>query len=604
MNSYAKSGVVRTSLTTIIVLLSIAVGVFIFGRYREMVSLGAPIGYLADASAMYGMRGIGDAGLPFADRMSAPFNHSLNRVPDDVQCYAFSMECSILRITGLFQHDPIKIVNIYYLLVYFICGLTALYALRRFGVGWLAAGAGAVLFALLPYHFMRNVNHLTLTNYSLIPLFMLVCAWIHDQHPGAGADVLPERLPWREAAFILLICLTWGLTNDYYAFMFLLFAWLAAFLSSTRNRSLRPMYVATSVTIGLMIAFGLRRALVHMSWGANAGISFGTFQLSGYGEDEQYPLKLIQMILPAPDNRMHALAHLNQVYSKAHPLVNENSYAVLGTVLAIAMLVLLAKSLFGRPDQSIRDRFLGKNLLFAILVGAMGGIGTIISEASWKVFGGRFPLSQARAWNRVYVFLAFVVVLFLATHVDRWLRGLGERKRIFGRIRFPHWLGVAVVVVVTCLAMLDQIPPLRHSWLVGNNRRYLVDKSFFGKLDQHYAGRYRVFYWPAMRPFVGFYAKAYYTVAYHPLIVSPNLITSYGGAPDTQAAKWLDATARQPPSQMLDTLCAAKFDGVLVFKRALRDQDASLVTYLQAHQAPLQDNKYYAYYSLAPVCRS
>ncbi len=412
MNSYAKSGVLRTLLTTIAVLLSIAVGVFIFGRYREMVSLDAPIGYMADAAAMYGMRGIGDAGLPYADRISAPFNHPLNRIPDDLHCYAFSMECSILRTTGLFQHDPITIVNIYYLLVYFICGLTALYALRRFGVGWLASGAGAVLFALLPYHFMRNVNHLTIANYSLIPLFMLVCAWIHDHHPGAaGANVLPERLPWREAAFVLLICLAWGLTNDYYAFMFLLFAWLAAFLSSTRNRSLHPIYAAAGVTVGLMIAFGLRRALVHMSWGANAGVSFGTFQLTGYGEDEQYPLKLIQMILPGPHQPRCMHWSPEQIYSNSHPLVNENSYAVLGVVLAIAMLVLLARSLFGRPDQGIRDRFLEKNLLFAILVGAMGGIGTIISEVSWSIFGSRFPLSQARGWNRVYVFLAFVVVV-------------------------------------------------------------------------------------------------------------------------------------------------------------------------------------------------
>jgi phosphoglycerol transferase len=386
--------------------------------------------------------------------------------------------------------------------------------------------------------------------------------------------------------------------------MFLLFAWLAAFLSSTRNRTLTPIYAAAGITVGLMIAFGLRRVLVHMSWGANAGVSFGSFQLTGYGEDELYPLKLIQMILPSSINRIHALDHLNKVYSNSHPLVNENSYAVLGTLLAIAMLALLAKSLFGRPDRSVRDRFLEKSLLFAILVGAMGGIGTIISEASWSIFGGRFPLSQARAWNRVYVFLAFVVVAFLATRTDGWLCELKERKRIFGRLRFPHWLGVAVIVVVTCLAMLDQIPPVRHSWLVGNNRRYLVDKSFFGKLDQHYAGRYRVFYWPAMLPFTGFYAKAYYTVAYHPLIASPNLITSYGGAPGTRAARWLAATASQPPSRMLDTLCATKFDGILVFKLGIRDEDVSFVKYLQAHETPLQDNQYYAYYSLAPVCHS
>lgn len=604
MTTPTTPSVVRALATTAIVVVAIAVGVFILGRYRAMSSLGAPVGYMADAAAMYGMRGIGDAGYPFAERMSAPFNHALNRLPDDLQCYAFSMECSILRITGWFTADPIRIVNIYYLLAYFICGLTTLYALQRFGVGWWAAGAGAILFALLPYHFMRNVNHLSLSNYSLIPLFMLACAWIHDRGQASRCDgaVLPERLPAREAAILVLICLTWGLTNDYYAFMFLLFAWLAAFLGASRARNLRPLYAAAGITAGLLVAFGLRQALVHWSWGANAGISFGSFQLTGYGADEHYPMKLIQMILPGPNNRVHELARMNHIYSRSHPLVNENRSTVLGITLAIAMLVLLAKSLFGRPDRVARDRFLEKSLLFGILVGAMGGIGTIISETSWSVFGARFPLSQARGWDRVYIFVAFVVVVFLATHVSRWLQDLRERKPIFGKIRFPHWLAVALVVIVTCLAMLDQIPYVRKTWLHGNNKRYQIDLAFFGKLDQHYSGDYRAFYWPAMIPWGGNYGKNYYTVAYHPLIASKKIITSYGGAPNTEAARWLAATAKQPPQQMLATLCTAKFDGILVYRTALRKRDQTLVAYLHAHLTPLQQDTYYTYYPLAQVC--
>lgn len=602
MDTHSKRRIVTAAGVTLIVLLSIAVGLFIFGRYRTLIRMGAPIGYMDDAAAMYGMRGIGEAGHPFTDRMAVPFNHALSGLPDDVQCYAFSMECTILRITGVFQHDPITIVNIYYLLVYFICGLTALYALRRFGVGWWAAGAGAILFALLPYHFMQNVNHLTLSNYSMVPLFMLVCAWIHDQH-AAEPGVLREPLSRREAAIVLLFCLLWGLTEEYYAFMFLLFAWLAAFLGGTRHRSLRPLYAAAGVTVGLAVSFVIRGKLVHWSWGAFAGRTFGSFQLTGYGQDEMYPLKLIQMILPASNNRMHALARINHIYSNSHPLVNENRYTVLGILLAITLLVLLAKALFGRPGQSIRDRFLGKNLLFAILVGAMGGIGTIISEASWSTLGARFPLSQARGWDRVYVFVAFIVVLFLATHASRWLQGLREPRPTGGKVGFPHWLGATLVVVVTGLAMLDQIPPLRHSWLVGNDARYLVDKAFFGKLDQHYAQNYRVFYWPSMRPWGGRYGKEYYTVAYHPLIASRKLMTSYGAAPSTAAAYWLEATAKQAPPQMLGTLCAGRFDGILVYKLALREQDQALAQYLAARLTPLEANRYYAYYSLAPVCQ-
>lgn len=601
-----RQGILKASLTTLIVLLVVTVGFFGIGKYRWMPSLDAPIGYMADAAAMYGMRGIETAGHPFAARTSVPYNHPLRKLPDNIQCYAFSLECTVLRLTGKFTQNPIRIVNIYYILVYYLCALSALYALRRFGIGWLVAAAGAVVFALLPYHFMRNVNHLSLSDYVLIPLFMLVCAWIHDRGVDneSTTGVLPQRLSARDMAFPLVISVLWGLTNDYYAFMFLLFLWFAALQGGNRGRNLRPIYAAAGVTIGLLVSFALRRALVHLSWGKYAGISFGTYQLTGYGEDERYPLKIIQMILPGPHNRIHWLSHLNHIYSNAHPLVNENRLDVLGVVLAIAMLALLIRALVGRSDQSMRDRFLGQNLVFAILLGAMGGLGTIISELSWSLLGPRFPLSQARGWNRIYIFLAFVVVLFLATHADRWLRTLRERNVSIRRVRIPYWVGAAVVVAVTVIALYNQIPPVSKGWLRGNNNRYLVDKAFFGKLDQHYSGSYRVFYWPAMHPWGGQYGKAYYTVAYHPLIASRKLLTSYGAAPNTTAAHWLKATAKEPPKQMLETLCFVKFDGILVYKDALRKRDQTLVKYLQAKLKPLEANKYYDYYSLAQVCKA
>lgn len=593
----------RALLAIFVVLLAIWTGVFGAGAYHRLQSLDAPIGYTGDVVAMYGMRGLGSAGLPFASRMSAPFNHALRRFPNAVQCYAFSMECTVLRITGKFTRDPIRIVNIYYFLVYFLCGLIALYSLRRFGIGWIMATAGAILFALLPFHFMRNVNHLTVSNYALIPLFFLVCAWIHDRGMavGNGSGVLPGRLATPHIAFVLLLSLTWGLTNDYYAFMFLLFAWFAALLAGNHYRNLRPLWAAALVTLGLMASFVIRRALVRWSWGPFAGTTFGTFQLTAYGQDELYPLKLIQMILPGPENRFHLLRHMNHVYSAAHPLVNENRWDALGALLAIAMLVLLAGALLAGVKQDARGRFLGKNLLLAIFLGAMGGIGTIISELSWSLLGPRFPLSQARAWNRVYVFLAFVVIVFMATHADRWLRALREHTSHADKFGLLGRAAVAAVVIVTATAMYEQIPPVSKGWLRDSNAQYLTDKTFFGKLDNHYARDYRVFYWPAMRPWGGTYGSINYTVAYRPLIASQKLVTSYGAAPNTTAARWLDATAAQPPALMLRTLCTAKFDGVLVYKYALNASNQALVQYLQARSPPLEADANYAYYP-APAC--
>lgn len=595
--------IAKASAALAIVLLAITVGIFAVGKYHA-ARLGEPIGYEADAAQMYAQFGIEFAGHPFASRTAAPFNHAVKAFPDTVQCFAFSMECTIVRIAGWFSDDAIRIVNIDYFLVYYLTGLAALYALRRSGIGWTASGAGAILFALLPYHFMRSINHLNVGDYALVPIFMLICAWIHDQgdDDAHGETILSTRLSMRNMVMPLLVGVMWGLTSDYYAFMFLMFACFSGLLAYNRSRKLRPLYLAAGVCVALVVAFALRTALVRWSWGSYAGVSFGTYQLTGYGEDEMYPLKLMQLILPGPDNRIPGFARLNHIYSAAHPLVNENASNALGLVLAIALLVLLVKALVGRPNQPLRDRFLAKGLVFVLLLGAMGGIGTLISETSWGVFGGRFPLSQARGWNRVYVFVAFIVVWFFASHLDRWLRGLHARPAGVGRLRVAYPLGVALTVLLVCFAMCEQVPPVPVGWLRGNAVPYLADKAFFGKLDKHYGGDYRVFYWPAMIPWGGNYGSEYYTVAYHPLIASQNLITSYGGAPNTEAARWLTTTAAQPPEQMLQSLCKAKFDGILVFKQALRTQDTAMADYLSAREPPLEADQEYDYYALKPFC--
>lgn len=588
----------------LILLAGITLGVFVVGNYRTMRSIDQPIGYMADAAAMYGMRGVGLAGHPFAERMSAPFNHALRPVPDAVQCFAFSMECSILRVTGWFTSNPIRTVNIYYLLVYYLCGLAALWALRELGISWTLAVAGALVYALLPYHFMRSINHLSVGNYALVPLFVLVCMWVRDRGVDATdtARVGGHPLPWARIGIVLLLTVSWGLTNDYYVMMFFLFLWFAALAGSHGLSRKRPLAAAGFITLALVVAFRLRGLLVRLSWGDYKGINFGSFQLSGYGADESYPLKLIQMLLPGPSNRIHALRRINDVYSAAHPLVNENRTDALGLALAIGLIALLAVAFFGSSHASTRDRFLGRGVLFGLLIGAMGGIGTIITELSWHVFGGRFPLSQARAWNRVYVFVAFIVVVFVATHADDWLRHMRTRAAQAGHATLGAILGAVLAIAITGGTLYYQIPHLGHQWIAGNNQRYLTDKVFFSKLDQHYPSAYKVFYWPAVIPWGGNYGKAYYTIAYHPLIASQKLVTSYGGAPGTQAAKWLDATAKLPPRQLLDVLCKEGFDGVLTFKRALRPQDEPLVAYLH-NQPALVENAYNAYYPRAQFCQ-
>ena len=66
------------------------------------------------------------------------------------------------------------VLNLYFLLTFPLTTLSALIVFRRFGCGHLSSLLGSLLFAFLPYHFMRGEIHLFLASYYLVPLMIML----------------------------------------------------------------------------------------------------------------------------------------------------------------------------------------------------------------------------------------------------------------------------------------------------------------------------------------------------------------------------------------------------------------------------------------------
>jgi len=84
-----------------------------------------------------------------------------------------------MKLLSLGTRNPYRVINYFYLLTYFLTTLTALFAVRRFGVAPLPGVVAALLYAFLPYHFYRGVNHLLLSGYYMIPLIAIVILWLY-----------------------------------------------------------------------------------------------------------------------------------------------------------------------------------------------------------------------------------------------------------------------------------------------------------------------------------------------------------------------------------------------------------------------------------------
>ncbi len=76
----------------------------------------------------------------------------------------------LIRTLGIFGRDPFLVFNLFYLSSFVSCALAAWWGLRFIGADRASAFAGAFLFTLLPFHFLR-LGHLHLASYFAVPIF-------------------------------------------------------------------------------------------------------------------------------------------------------------------------------------------------------------------------------------------------------------------------------------------------------------------------------------------------------------------------------------------------------------------------------------------------
>lgn len=145
---------------------------FIFLLYD--IDLTIPLAYSGDAllNSMW-IKSIIDHGWYLHnDSVGAPFGLDMND-------YAMSDNLHLLfiKIISLFSSNYALVMNLYYLLTYPITVVTSLIVLRHFKLSCPTASAASLIYAFLPYHFMRGEGHLFLASYYLVPFLFMIIIW-------------------------------------------------------------------------------------------------------------------------------------------------------------------------------------------------------------------------------------------------------------------------------------------------------------------------------------------------------------------------------------------------------------------------------------------
>jgi phosphoglycerol transferase len=454
------------------------------------------------------------------------------------------------RLAGLFTDDPVVVLNVFYVLTYPLTALTAYFVLRRVPLSREVSLVIALLYAWLPYHFLRGEVHVFLAAYYAVPLGAYLVLAVLRGDPLLGR--------WRPTLVTLALCAVVATASgSFYYAAFTVFLVVVAAVLRFVARGDRQALVAGGAVVAAITAVALIQLaptiVYHLRHGGNDEVAHRY-----WFESETYSLKLTNLVLPIEHHRIGPIARARADYVQQIPQ-SEGRVASLGFVGAVGFLWLLGVALAACVGAGRRFRLglhagLAAVTLAAFLAATTGGLSTL--------FGVIWP--QIRAWNRISVFIAFfslVAVGLLLEAARRWIPP-------------PAFLaGLALVLVV---GALDQTSPAYIPAYAAIKDGYRHDGAFIRSVEARLPEEaavaqvpYEPFPEPQLNTPLGIYEPA------KPYLHSEDLRWSWG-AMRGRPADWMAAYAGMPAA---DVVAAARERGfrALLLDRAVLGAQASAV---------------------------
>jgi phosphoglycerol transferase len=481
----------------------------------------------------------------------------------------------LIKMLGLFSSDPVFVANVFFLLSFPLVALVAFLVLRQLGISGDAALVCSVLYALAPYHFLRDHQHLNLAAYYSVPVGAYLVLSILSGKPLFARRRNPGAwvLAWtsRRSLITLILCLfVASASSTYYAVFAMLLLIAAAMLAYVTRREARTLFEG-GVILGLIIGFLALASLPHLIyWSVNGPNYEVAHRLPS--ESESYALVLTQMVLPVPGHQIGFLSDFAETYYLNTPLKSEFiPYQSLGFVAALGfgwlLLVVLASCLsplwgIGSSRQRQLHGQLGTVTIIAFLIGTTGGISSLFA---WLIS------PQIRSWDRISIFISFFALAAVGLLLD------ALRERVDLRTGRPV-LGVALLWGVLLIGLFDQTnKAFVPDYEIAQNE-YKSDAVFVEAIDRELPPRAAVF----ELPYVSFPENVQPGLEigpYEPLrpyLHPSDLRWSYGAVKGRPRADWPADLTDKPTKVMLDTVVSKGFDGIYIFRFGYPDRAAKL----------------------------
>jgi phosphoglycerol transferase len=502
--------------------------------------------------------------------------------PAGQQLYDFPIGSDNLNLATLdvlvnVSRDAVVGVNLFFLLTFFTNGISALWVLRRMRVSPPVAAMAAVLFAIVPYHFLRSEAHLFLSAYYSVPLGVLLA--VEAMQSKTGIFTRNRRAMLGR----IVLCAIIASAGIYYAVFTLVLLVTAVIVAIARRerRAAGGAVFAGLLIAGLVVISNAPTLIYDHEHGKAQGVAARVPI-----ESELYGQKLTTMVLPMTVHRIAALRDLRARYADAGtaggmPLgaVPTAGFVILGFV-ALLSAAGVGIGLHGRHPLRALSVF-SAVLLF---VATVGGVASLIAY---------YVTPQIRAWERTSIVFDFLGLAAVAFVLDGVLRRRGDAWHGFAR--------VFVCAAVVSVGALDQtsnafIPPYS---VLGPD--WKGTKAFVKQIERSLPTGSMVYQVPYIAfPEVPGVNKM---GVYDPMIgyvLSNSLRWSHGAMRGTNA-DWNGRIASEPLRKQLVQAASAGFAGVWLDRFGYADAGASEepeIAQVARTRPIVASNGRYVFYSL------
>jgi phosphoglycerol transferase len=487
--------------------------------------------------------------------IGAPDGHNLVDFPTPE-----GLNYLLIKFISLFSSEWAVINNIFYLCTFPLIALTSLFVMRQIGLQTPFALTASILFALLPYHFMRGTEHLFLCAYYTPPLAIWLSVLIYKDQlfPKIETSHSMKRKKLYRFSPYILACILLGSTGVYYAYFGCFFLLISGLITSHRIKHLRPLgyaFLLISLITVSMVANLLPTLIYHFKNGPNPHAYHRQIV-----ETELYGLKIAQLLLPVDGDRIQILAKIKKKYND-HNICNENTTATLGTIGSLGFLVLLSYLLKRKKDDVSTIEALSHFTLSGLLLATVGGISSIITVILYR---------EIRGYNRISVYLAFfaLAAFFLV------LQKILAKKQ-------PNTTR-ALCILLAAFGIFNQTSAnfSLSKTFKARKHAFLQDRAFFSHIDQQLPPKSMIFQLPYL-PF---------PEGDHPRLISydhfraplhSNLQKwSFGALKGRPTDLWQRAVSQMPLTEMLKELAYMGFSGLYLNRNAYADQGSEIETLL------------------------